>query len=201
MGMEHHLTKKNKGNVKLISRQKVKLIKCISITLCVLFIGCQKVNIAEYDGNGEISDIGNNSISYGYKLEFDNIDFSKAFYKEYKISNFPKIAKTITFGISTESRYENIQESLPGVLSLIVADSKGEIIFDCSANLAKWTFAETYYTERKVYEHFIYFFDEQKSFIEAENQIDPIFLTVKYEPKTTKLRLKGTLLLKAGGYK
>ena len=179
----------------------MKLIKYISITLCVLLIGCQRVNISEYNGNGEISDIGNNSISYGYKIEFDNIDFSKPFYKEYKISNFPKIAKTITFGISTESLYENIQESLPGELSFIVTDSKDEIIFDCSANLAKWTFSETYYIERKVYKYFIYFFDEQKSFIEAEDQIDPMLLTVKYEPKATKLRQRGTLLLKAGGYK
>jgi len=52
-----------------------------------------------------------------------------------------------------------------------------------------------------VYEYFIYFFDEQKSFIEAEDQIDPMLLTVKYEPKATKLRQRGTLLLKAGGYK
>ena len=182
---------------------KFKIVKCILLILCFLLIGCQRVNISRYDGNGEISTTGNHSISYGYKIEFDNIDFSKAFYKEYKISNFPKIGKTITFGISTESTNEDLQKLLPGKLSFIVSNSKNGIIFDCSANLSKWIFAETYYIERKVHKYFIYFFAEQKSFIEVENQadIDPMYLTVKYEPKTTKLRLNGTLLLEVGGYK
>ena len=183
--------------------QKLKLIIYILLIFCLFLSGCQRVDTSVYNGDGEIFNTGKNFISYGYKIKFANIDFLKPFHKQFQISNFPKIGKTIVFGIATESSKENLQRYLPGKLSLKVTNSQNETIFDCSSDLGKWTFANRYDGERKVYEYFIYSFQDHKSIVEVEEQsgVDPMFLTVNYEPNETKVRLYGTLLLKSGGYK
>ena len=183
--------------------QKLKLIIYISLLFCLFIAGCERVDTSGYNGDGEIFITGKYFISYGYKIEFAEIDFLKPFHKTFKISNYPKIGKTIVFGIATESSIENLKRLLLGDLSLKVTNSQNETIFDCSSNIGKWTFADRYDGEKRVYEYFIYSFHDHKSFVDIEKQsgVDPMFLTVNYEPNKTKVRLYGTLLLKAGGYK
>jgi len=183
---------------------KSRSILHLFLLLSIYLTGCQRVDITQYNGEGEIKEIGKYFTSYGYNIELDTIDFSIPTQKEFKISNYPKIGKSLVVGISTQSSEENLHSLLVGELLLQAKNTRQETIFKCSENLSKWRFSKSYNSEKNLFEYFIYYaFINCKTWIDPETQIknDPIYLTIQYDPKSTKNKSIGALQVKVGGHK
>ncbi len=179
---------------------KINLL--IIITMIPLLFGCNNVDISQYSGDGIIKKIGSFPFSEGYQITFDKIVLNQHYSNIFHLKNFPKINKTINFGlIFSKLNVDDMITNCNGDLKFILKDVDGVEVFYCNAEVKAWRISSS--SE----EDFMYFFERNHgTYISSEKQenIDDLMLEVSYVPfdsQVSDCSIEGHIIARSGGHK
>lgn len=182
------------------------ILKYILPLLLVIFASFYffwpRVDISKYSGDGDIVKVGSAPISYGYFISLDKFLMDKEFSKSYKIDNFPKIKKTMVYGIKFTSNVAKLKDKLHGKLKMKAFFDDGYVLFETNDEIQNWNFSEKYLDNNEVEFFVSYIRGNGRSDIEFEKLQDAnkINFSVSFSPAADNLPIQGELQVRVGGF-
>jgi hypothetical protein len=180
---------------------RLNKIAIIIVIGTILMSGCEQIDITKYKGDGTIALSGNKFFYPGFKIEFDQIDLSRKFSKQYKLIDCPEIDKGYAIGLYAQSKDTNFEDKLNGILRMQLSNKNGTI-FNVSSDIKNWRKSIVSFDDYE--EYFIYYYDNNKSTIfemKDLKNIKSMTLFVDFTPNKESKKLLADVLLKAGGSK
>lgn len=177
------------------------------IVIMFSIVSCKKAELSSYSGDGIIYSTGWNILTYGYTIDFEEFDITKAYSKTYKIINLPFTKKNIDVGmhIVTPLMDDDLSWLLDSKLSLALTASHNKQIFSCEKSLKNWRHGIG--RSDKKTDHFFYCFNSDNSTVFHYNELtdnnEPLYLKVIYEPSSQSIsaNINANIQLQTGGQK
>lgn len=151
-----------------------------------------------YDGDGQLVDHGMWEANHRYVLDLGKLDLSDSKPRRFRMSRLPEREFVSGLLVTPRTNDGSLPEDLGTTLvSVRVADSKGDVIMSVSKRLREWTRTSGFdYADA-----FLYGGDDAPSWFTPVNG-DTYWLTVSVSPDSAGLpSLQAHVVLRSGGWK
>lgn len=177
----------------------ILLIQFIGVVI-FMFTGCYSES--DYSGVGKLTDNGPSAATDRYILDLGTVDLSKIGTTTYRIANLPAANFVAGIDFSVESINQEIisNNNLNTSVSISLADSNGEEIFNKNGRLANWSWARKRIEPTKA---FIYGSGSglEQTYFDPKPHAEYVLKFTVLKIDSTHIKHEATLKLKSGGWK